>query len=123
MYTSAFCSVGLEVYDLKSPNLSLDDVYQYLKIYVSNLKQISLHISIFEILSCVLSCCHGIFCKFIPPFSLYFSKSTSFQNFIYNYLSTNRLIEKTLSMHRSNYNVSKQPLMKQLDIIKVINKS
>jgi hypothetical protein len=59
MYSSAFCSVGLEVYDLKS-NLSLDEVYQYLKIYVSNLRQISLQISIFEILSCVLSCCHAV---------------------------------------------------------------
>jgi hypothetical protein len=27
MYSSAFCSVGLQVYNLKSPNLSLDEVY------------------------------------------------------------------------------------------------
>jgi hypothetical protein len=28
MYSSAFCSVGLQAYNLKSPNLSLDEVYQ-----------------------------------------------------------------------------------------------
>jgi hypothetical protein len=28
MYSSAFCSVGLKAYNLKSPNLSLDEVYQ-----------------------------------------------------------------------------------------------
>jgi hypothetical protein len=27
MYSSAFCNVGLQVYNLKSPNLSLDEVY------------------------------------------------------------------------------------------------
>jgi hypothetical protein len=26
-YSSAFCSVGLQAYNLKSPNLSLDEVY------------------------------------------------------------------------------------------------
>jgi hypothetical protein len=26
MYSSAFCSVGLQAYNLKSPNLSLDEV-------------------------------------------------------------------------------------------------
>jgi hypothetical protein len=28
MYSSALCSVGLQAYNLKSPNLSLDEVYQ-----------------------------------------------------------------------------------------------
>jgi hypothetical protein len=28
--SSAFCSVGLQAHNLKSPNLSLDEVYQYL---------------------------------------------------------------------------------------------
>jgi hypothetical protein len=27
MYSSGFCSVGLQLYNLKSPNLSLDGVY------------------------------------------------------------------------------------------------
>jgi hypothetical protein len=27
MYSSAFCSVGLQAYNLKTPNLSLDEVY------------------------------------------------------------------------------------------------
>jgi hypothetical protein len=27
VYSSAFCSVGLQAYNLKSPNLSLDEVY------------------------------------------------------------------------------------------------
>jgi hypothetical protein len=31
MYSSAFCNVGLQVYNLKSPNLSLDEVYKYVK--------------------------------------------------------------------------------------------
>jgi hypothetical protein len=29
MYPSAFYSVGLILYNLKSPNLSLDEVYQF----------------------------------------------------------------------------------------------
>jgi hypothetical protein len=28
MYSSAFCSVGLRAYNLKSPNLSMDEVYK-----------------------------------------------------------------------------------------------
>jgi hypothetical protein len=34
MYCSAFCSVGLQVDNLKSPNLSLDEIYQFFSFIV-----------------------------------------------------------------------------------------
>jgi hypothetical protein len=34
MYSSAFCSVGLQAYNLKSSNLSLDEVFQFFPFFV-----------------------------------------------------------------------------------------
>jgi hypothetical protein len=39
MYSSAFCSVGLQAYNLKSPNISLDKVYEVYKDKVIILKR------------------------------------------------------------------------------------
>jgi hypothetical protein len=67
--------------------------YQYLKIYVGNLTQMSLQMSIFEILSCVLSCFLGFSTNSFPCFHFVFQKTVLFRtlrhsNIIFMNLST-----------------------------------
>jgi hypothetical protein len=48
MYSSAFCSVELQVYNLKSPNLSLDGVYQSYVTIDSDVSHCMIHESLLK---------------------------------------------------------------------------
>jgi hypothetical protein len=64
---------------------------QYLKIYLGNIKQISLQISVFKILSCVLSCFLGFSANSFLRFNFVFQKSAPFRTLLIAiYTSTNR---------------------------------
>jgi hypothetical protein len=56
-------------------------VYQYLKIYIGSLRQMSLQISIFEISSCVLSCFLGFSANLFLCFHFILQKTIKTESF------------------------------------------